>query len=362
MVNSKLKVLSVAYPFAPVRDDAAGGAEQILKILDEALVQSGAASAVIACRGSRIAGQLIEVPATEKIDGRARARIYEHLAETIRSSIGAMRPDLVHMHGVDFDRYLPPPGVPVLVTLHLPASFYSPAALDSARPRTYFQCVSRSQRLLGLPALSGVPVIENGVPVERFAIRLTRRDFALALGRICPEKGFHVALEAAKSSGIPLFIGGEVFGYEAHETYYREQIAPRLDGGRYRFLGPLSFARKRRFLSAARCLLVPSLVQETSCLVAMEAMACGTPVIAFPAGALPDIVEHGTTGFIVRDTDEMARAIRDCGRIEPDECRRAARERFSARRMAAEYFRLYENIAGPAPEYEYASATASREN
>jgi glycosyltransferase involved in cell wall biosynthesis len=182
------------------------------------------------------------------------------------------------------------------------------------------------------------------VSVERLAMRVTKRGFALALGRICPEKNWNVATDAAKQAGVPLLLAGEVFPYEAHQTYFREQIEPRLDRLR-RFIGPAGFARKRRLLSAARCLLVPSLAPETSSLVAMEALACGTPVIAFPSGALPDIVEHGVTGFIVRSSQEMAEAIRQADEIDPETCRRTARDRFSLEQMVNRYFALYRELA-----------------
>jgi glycosyltransferase involved in cell wall biosynthesis len=112
------------------------------------------------------------------------------------------------------------------------------------------------------------------------------------------------------------------------------------------FLGPLGFARKRRLLAGARCLLLPTLAPETSSLVAMEALACGTPVVAFASGAIPEIVEHGVTGFLVRDAAEMARAIADCAALDPQRCRAAARERFPLERMVANYFDVYHQLAG----------------
>jgi glycosyltransferase involved in cell wall biosynthesis len=164
------------------------------------------------------------------------------------------------------------------------------------------------------------------------------------LGRICPEKGFHIGLDAARRAGVGLLLGGQVYPYEAHERHFRDEILPRLDRHR-RFLGPLGFARKRRLLTAARCLLVPSLVAETGSLVAMEALACGTPVIAFPNGALAEVVEHGVTGFLVRDETEMVDAIRQACRIDPEACRQAARERFSATRTVERYLLTYERLA-----------------
>jgi glycosyltransferase involved in cell wall biosynthesis len=261
--------------------------------------------------------------------------------------------DLVHMHGIDFHTYLPPAGPPVLVTLHLPPEWYPKHVLQPRRAATWLQCVSRSQQGRCPAGTAMLPFIENGIEVERFGAAVRRREYALAMGRICPEKGFHLALDAAKLARMPLFVGGELFRYPEHETYYSRELRPRLDGRTRRFLGPLGMGRKRRLLAGARCLLVPSLAPETSSLVSMEAMASGTPVIAFPSGALPEIVEHGRTGFLVGNVEEMARAMRAVDTIDPDECRRAARERFSAQRMTAEYLSRYEELAGGAPSRQY---------
>jgi glycosyltransferase involved in cell wall biosynthesis len=192
--------------------------------------------------------------------------------------------------------------------------------------------------------LSLLDPIENGVDCDAFRFRSRRIGYALVLARICPEKGVHHALDAARRANIDLLIGGAVHRYPEHEAYWRDEIAPRLDRRR-RFLGPLDFARKRRLLSAARCVLIPSLAAETSSLVAMEAMASGAPVIAFASGALPDLVELGRTGLLVRSMEEMAEAITRVDEINPAVCRSVARERFSADRMASRYLDLYERLA-----------------
>jgi glycosyltransferase involved in cell wall biosynthesis len=264
--------------------------------------------------------------------------------EAIAAALDRWPVDVVHAHGLDFAEHLPDTGVPTLVTLHLPAEFYPPDALSATRQRTWFNCVSAAQRLT-FPALPNMlPPISGGVPVERLRARHAKRNFALTLGRICPEKGIHLALDAAELAGAPLLIAGQVFPYPYHRAYFDEQIRPRLSRNA-RFLGPAGFVRKRRLLSAARCLLVPSLVAETGSLVAMEALACGTPVIVFPAGALADIVEPGSTGFLVSNAREMAEGIAAAGNIDPERCREAARERFSLDRMVEQYVAVYERLA-----------------
>src|SRR5581483_1045601 len=242
-----------------------------------------------------------------------------------------------------------------LATLHLPPSWYPAKIFALARPDTFLHCVSQAEERQ-CPASAGLlPAIENGVPVDRLQTHCMKESYALALGRICPEKGFHLALAAAKRAGVPMVLAGPLFGYETHEDYFRREIAPALDQNR-RFIGPADFERKRRLLAAARCLLAPSLAPETSSLAAMEALAAGTPVIAFPSGALADIVEDGRTGFLVRDAREMADAIGAADTLDPDACRDAARRRFSAERMTGQYLQRYAQIARRSPQRDSGAA------
>ncbi|CAH2599332.1 Glycosyltransferase family 4 protein [Rhodovastum atsumiense] len=337
-----MTIVSVAYPLAPVGPDAVGGVEQVLHTLDRALVAAGHRSIVIARADSRIAGELVPIPVMpvdEDCRGAVHATVREALAGVMAQA------DVVHMHGIDFAATLPPPGPPVLATLHLPPSWYPPAALAPTRPDTWLNCVSLSQQETcppGAPLLAPVP---NGVDVATLgATRHARRGFALMLGRICPEKGQHLALAAAHVAGVPLLVAGTAFPYPSHLDYLNQRVRPLLDRCR-RWIGPLGIARKRRLLAAAHCVLLPSLAPETSSLVAMEAAACGTPVVAFPAGAIPDIVEHSRTGFLVRDAAEMAAAISRAGDIDPEACRAVARARFGMDRMVAGYLAHYRQLA-----------------
>ena len=340
-----LTVISVAYPLAPVSLNAVGGAEQILAAMDRALVAAGHRSIVIACEGSEVAGELLSIPAPAgPLDDAARAAA--HIA--VHAVLAKVHAGLIHLHGIDFHEYLPPPGPPALVTLHLPPSWYPASALNPERPGTWLHCVSVSQHqaLQTQPHTPNLlPPIDNGVDTAALgAARHGRRNYAITLGRICPEKGQHTALQAAHQAGTGLLIGGQVFPYPAHEHYFTTAVAPLLDHHR-RFLGPLPFARKRRLLAGARCLLVPSTAPETSSLVAMEALACGTPVIAYPSGALPDLVDHGRTGYLVESAAEMAQAIGLATNIDPDTCRATAQARFSQAGMVAGYLGAYRRLA-----------------
>jgi glycosyltransferase involved in cell wall biosynthesis len=339
-----LTVLSVGYALAPVGPDAVGGAEQVLSALDRALVTAGHCSLVVAPEGSLVAGRLIATaPLPARFTDDGRGAIEQRQRAVIEQTLSERRIDLIHAHGLDFAEHLPETDIPTLVTLHLPAEFYRPDSLG-ARANTWFHCVSADQRRRFPPLPNMLDPIPNGVPVDRLRARHARRGFALALGRVCPEKGFHLALDAARLAGTKLLIAGRAFPYESHQRYFAEEIRPRL-GPSARFLGPIGFARKRRLLTAARCLLVPSLAAETSSLVAMEALACGCPVVAFAVGALPDLVEPGVTGFLVTTIDDMAEAIPLSDRLDRERCREIAGQRFSLDAMIATYFRLYRRLA-----------------
>ena len=334
-------ILSVAYPFALVGPRAVGGAEQILGSLEAGLVARGFCSIVVAQSGSEPVGELLAtvIPAGV-ITQELRERVVSAHQGNIDLALSTNAVDLIHMHGIDFMSYRLPSQLPVLVTLHLPPSWY-PSKVWEVPSNYTLQCVSEHQRLCCPAAVrEELPVVRNGVALVSTDAPTKRRSYALMLSRICPEKNLHAGLDAAKLAGVPALLAGDTFPYEEHLRYLEEEIEPRL-GDRARLLGPVGGAEKKRLLARAYCVLLPSLAAETSSLVAMEAAAAGTPVVAYSSGALPSIVRHGKTGFLVSDVKSMAAAIRRVGEIEATECRALASSEFSLSRMVDEYVDLY---------------------
>jgi glycosyltransferase involved in cell wall biosynthesis len=337
----------VAYPLAPVSLDVAGGSEQILAQLDRGLVDAGHSSVIIAAQGSQVRGELIELRGAEpSLNGADREETYARWRAAISEVVSQRQVDLIHFHSLDFHQYVPPEGPLVLVTLHLPRSFYPENIYTLNRPRTWFNCVSASQleSCPDSPLMRGK--IDNGIPLDLLHVPdVPVGPHVLAVGRICPEKGFHLAVDAAEKAGVPLHLAGTLFPYPDHVRYWREVLQPRLRPP-HRFLGSLTMREKGPVMAAARCLLVPSLVAETSSLVTMESMACGTPVVAFPSGALSELIEHGRSGFLVKDTSGMAEAIGKIEHLNRPDCRLAARTRFSGARMVEQYIHLYRQLQG----------------
>ena len=356
----RLTVLSIAYPLTEVGENAVGGSEQVLTILDRALTEAGHRSLVIAAEGSETCGTLIPSPrAAGILTPRTRQwgeKIHRQLLE---DTLGEYSVDLVHMHSLDFHRYLPVREVPTLATLHLPPDWYPPGIFALRRPHLYLNCVSASQERACPDSRLLLPHIPNGVDVTRLSGRRRQRRYVLSMGRICPEKGFHFALQAARRADVEMILAGEVHPYEAHKQYFDKRIAPLLDERR-QFIGAASFDAKKQLLLESKCLLVPSTVSETSSLVAMEALAAGTPVIAFASGALPEIVEHGRTGYIVSNAREMASAIELVDGLDPEQCRDAARRHFSSHRMVDRYVEVYgQMLARKNPAREPARAASA---
>ncbi len=338
-----LTVLSVAYPFAPVTSDPAGGSEQVLAQLDRALVDAGHRSIVLAQAGSIVAGELVAIPAPDgEIDEQAWTDAHAFMNAAIAELVGTV--DMIHLHGFDFAACVPPAGPPCLVTLHMPLDWYVADALRLTRPATWLQPVSADQASRAPAGIALLPPIANGVDMDHYRPTEHKGDFAVVIGRVAPEKGFHDAVAASLIADVPLVAAGKLFPYADHLRYFVEQVRPRLDRLR-RYIGPVAGPTKQRLLARARCVLIPSTAPETSSLVAMEALASGTPVIAYRSGALPEIVEEGVTGFLVDDADGMAAAMGRVVEIDPVRCRREAERRFSLRRTAAEYLALYERLA-----------------
>jgi glycosyltransferase involved in cell wall biosynthesis len=344
----RLTVLEVACPLAPVRRDAGGSAAQMLSLVDEGLVQRGHRSLVVAQEGSICKGTLIATPTIPPklaLAAAVRERAWEAVRRAIDEACSRHAVDLVHFHGVDFNHYLPESGPPALVTLHRPFSSYEAGALEPARADVFFHCVSAAQRRARPATLTLLDDVPGGIALERRRFSAKKRGFCLSLGRICPEKGYSRALLAAARARIPLLLAGHVSPLEDHLRHFREVLEPLLAASpRSRFLGPIGAGRKRRLLAAARCVLISSRCEKTSSLVAMEALASGTPVIAFRVGALPELIDHGRTGFLVDDVEGMVEAILAVDSLDPWACRRAAEQHFSADRAMTGYLGAFDRV------------------
>src|SRR4051812_9669887 len=217
----RLVVLNVADPFAPVGPDASGGAEQVLTQLDAGLVRAGHESIVMACEGSTAEGILLSTTRPgDALDDAVRRKSFEQYRFILAKFLEKWPIDLIHVHGADFHEYLPPAGVPVLATLHQALDWYPPQIFSLDRPQTFLQCVSAAQRAACPPCGALLPEIENGPAPELFSSRHAKRPFALALGRISPERGFDLALDAARHARVPMLLGGEIFRQAAHENYF----------------------------------------------------------------------------------------------------------------------------------------------
>lgn len=351
-----LTVLSVAFPFAAVGPHAVGGAEQVLSRIDRALVAAGHTSLMVACEGSETAGELFSIPppVTEPFSHQDQFRFTTAVQAAIDRALAAHHVDIIHLHGVDLDGYALPAGVPVLISLHMPAARYRPQVWSKYAGRALFCCASDWQRRSVPAEIRDCTVIEHGVPLPPLDSRWPKGDFALALGHVCPEQNAHEAFDAGTRTGTRVLLGGQVFPFPEHQQYFQQQIEPRVRAiprghPQHAFLGRLEEHHKQALLARAKCLLHPTLAPETSSLVAMEALAAGTPVIAYRSGALPEIVEDGVTGFLVNNIAEMAEALRRVHQLSSGACRAAAQRRFSANRMIRRYFDLYEAVAGRQP-------------
>ncbi|MGE5206650.1 MAG: glycosyltransferase family 4 protein [Chlamydiota bacterium] len=350
MNSHRLRILYVAYPLLPVSEGSAGGAEQMLRVTEKQMARRGHYTAVAACDGSQVAGELLATGAAPKEsdclpqrDAEHNARILQFLARRQRTT---QRFHLIHDMSGTFWPQAAVLSLPVLATLHLPRSFYAASMFQNFPPNVSFTCVSESQErtFADIPCVLGV--VRNGIELERFRPAQPKKGHLLWLGRFCQEKGAHLAIQAARHANLPLIFAGQVYPFSYHQQYFEREIAPHLNDGleRVSLVEAPNPEQKARLLGQSCALLIPSLADETSSLVAMEAAACGTPVIAFRRGALPEVVRDGVTGFLVDSVEKMAQAAGRLGEIRPAECRRHAEQNFSAACMADGYEQLYRRL------------------
>lgn len=347
---TRLRIAQVAPLFESVPPQAYGGTERIVSYLTEELVRLGHDVTLFATGDSKTSARLVAIrDAALRLDPTVRDWIPHHvvlLEHVLRRSAEF---DVIHFHTdvlqMPFARRLPATRVTTLHgRLDLPdlVPFYAEFS-DSP-------VVSISQAQRGpLPEANWVGNVYHGLPTDLYRPGSGRGGYFAFLGRISPEKRPDTAIEIAKRAGVPLKIAAKVDA--ADLQYFERRIEPLLDHPLIEFIGEVSDRDKQDFLGDALALLFPIDWPEPFGLVMIEAMACGTPVIARRRGSVPEVMHHGVSGYLFEDLEEAVTYARQIHDFDRAACRRYFDERFTAQRMALDYVRLYQELAGPSSEH-----------
>jgi len=323
---------------------AYGPWELATSLLTEALVARGVDVTLFATRDSITAGELRGVaPHGYSEDRTLDAKVWEmlHVAELFEH---AHEFDLIHNQAdfvpLVFSRLV---DTPMLTTIH---GFSSERILPVYRrydDRIAYVAISDADRH---PDLHYAATIHHGIRLEDFPFDAEGGPDLLFFGRIHPDKGAAEAIRAARATGHRLTMAGLV----QDEAYHAAEVAPFIDGDRVSYLGMVGGARRAAVLGKAKALLHLIGFDEPFGLSVVEALACGTPVIAYRRGSMPELIDHGVTGFLVDSFEEAADAIGRIDTIDRAACRRAAEERFSVDRMTDAYLALYETLLAQPPK------------
>ena len=321
-----------------------GGTERVVSWLTEELIALGHDVTLYASGDSMTSAKLEGVwPRALRLDGAVRDPNALHMMMLERVYQRAADFDVLHFHldYYPFSLFSRQP-TPFVTTLHGRLDLPEHQPLFDTFSSVPVVSISNSQRR-PLPQAGWVRTVHHGLP-ERLLIPMpVKPSYFAFLGRIAPEKGIASAIRIAQHCGVPLKVAAKVD--RSDQDYYNEQIAPLMKSANVEYIGEINDKDKSEFLSGAIALLVPIDWPEPFGLVMIEAMACGTPVIAFNRGSVPEIIEDGLTGFVVEDVNGAIGAVDRLSHLSRDKIRKRFEQRFTARRMAQDYLAVYRSLA-----------------
>jgi glycosyltransferase involved in cell wall biosynthesis len=335
-----LRIGIIASPFISVPPPAYGGTELFIANLAEELVRLGANVKVYTNGESTVKTPIRwlfpqhEWPLSTESAGLIKE--IDHNAWAIEQANAEC--DIVHINSALAVPLTRITDKPVVCTLHHP---FEPPLSDLYERYSDIRYVSISAHQASLVPGILSQVIYHGIDIARYHFLEQKQPYLCFLGRICPIKGTHNAIEIAKRLGMPLKIAGEI--QPIFQSYFEAKILPHLDGKNIEFVGEADFATKNELLSHATALLFPIEWHEPFGLIMIEAMACGTPVIAFPGGAVEELVRDGVAGKVCQDIQECVRVLRTA-HFEPRQIRKWAQDNFSSHTMATRYCELYSDL------------------
>ncbi len=342
-----LRVAMLAPPWISVPPPGYGGVESVVGVLTDALVRQGHAVTLFCAPGSRSSAQVVPL-LDESHPEEIERSLYEvdHVArafEEIDLAAYEERFDVVHDHcGFTALAMADRLDTPLVHTLH--GQFTASTAAFYARHghKAALVGISRAQLASAPGGLEPVGAIPNPIDVRAWPLREHKDDYLLWVGRMTAEKGPHRAIAAARAAGVPLVLAGVI--QPGQQAFFDREVAPHIDGERVRFVGEIGGSVKLEAFAGARALLMPIRWEEPFGMVMVEALACGTPVIAFAEGAARELVCNGRTGFLVEDEQEMGAAVGRLPRIAPRDCRAWVAEHCDVDVVAAAYEQTYRSV------------------
>jgi glycosyltransferase involved in cell wall biosynthesis len=340
-----MKIAQVAPLYESVPPKLYGGTERVVSYLTEELVRHGHQVTLFASGDSVTQARLVEACSRSlRLDQKCVDQLAHHIVLLEQVFRQAKAFDLIHFH-ID---YLHFPlsirqHIPTVTTLHGRLDLPDLVPVYEMFPSMPVVSISNAQRA-PLPWVNWLGTVYHGLPEDLYTFRQTPGTYLAFLGRIAPEKGVEQAIAIAQQAGMPLKIAAKVD--RADREYFREVVRPLLKHALVEYVGEVGGANKDAFLGEAYALLFPIDWPEPFGLVMIEAMACGTPVIAYPRGSVPEVLEDGVTGWIVEGIAEAVRAVGRVPALSRPRCREVFEARFSASRMAQDYLRIYKTLLG----------------